>query len=293
MANSTIEWTDKVWNPVTGCNKVSPGCKYCYAETVANRFWGEREFTDVWTHPERLKEPLRWKKPVRVFVNSMSDLFHESVPFGFIDDVFAIMGLTPHHTYQILTKRPERAKEYFDSTSSLAWVEAALALFPDTPIQMTLIKHLEQEALNNVWLGVSVESQKYTARVDILRKIPARVRFVSCEPLLEKVSLRLGGIHQVIVGGESGPRARPFDLEWALDIKRQCKTAGVAFFMKQVGSVPMMLEDEWRFNQPTRVLKAANRKRVPSDYVPLLFSGKGGNIDEFPEALRVREFPRG
>jgi protein gp37 len=218
-----IEWSDRVWNPVTGCTKVSPGCKNCYAETIAHRFWGARKFTDVRCHQDRLDEPLHWKKPARVFVNSMSDLFHEDVPDSFLAAVFHTMAQASWHTFQVLTKRPERMRE---------WLSRTVAPRPQT----------------NIWLGVSVENQETANdRIPILLRTPAAVRFLSIEPLLEPVHLEyewLGKtlshlnavIDWVIVGGESGPKARHFDVDWARSIRDECRAANVAYFLKQLGS---------------------------------------------------------
>jgi protein gp37 len=203
-----IEWTDKTWNPTTGCDKVSTGCLHCYAEALTHRF--HTNFPNGFAltlHPERLKEPLRWRTPSRVFVNSMSDLFHEDVPLDFIKQVFSVISSTPWHVYQILTKRHERLNE--------------LASKLDFP--------------NNIWLGVSVENQNCIDRLDSLRSVPVSVRFVSCEPLLGELKLNLDGIDWVIVGGESGQKHRQMKLEWAENIRDQCQNAGVAFFFKQVG----------------------------------------------------------
>ena len=206
--NTGIEWTDKSWNPVTGCTKVSPGCIHCYAEAITKRF--PKTFKsgfDLTLHPERLTEPLKWRTPSRIFVNSMSDLFHEEVPLDFIKNVFKVIHATPHHIYQILTKRPERLVE--------------------------LAPHLEFH--KNIWLGVSVENQSYVSRIDLLRQVPANVRFLSCEPLLGSLNLDLTNIDWVIVGGESGQKHRPMNIEWAEDIRDQCQKAEVAFFFKQIG----------------------------------------------------------
>jgi len=203
-----IEWTDKTWNPTTGCDKVSPGCLHCYAEALTQRF--SKNFPNGFAltlHPERLKEPLRWRTPSRVFVNSMSDLFHEDVPLEFIKQVFSIIHSTPWHIYQILTKRHERLDE--------------LASELDFP--------------QNVWLGVSVENQDHVNRLDYLRGVPSSVHFISCEPLLGPLKLDLTGIDWVIVGGESGQKHRPMQMKWAEDIRDQCQNSEVAFFFKQVG----------------------------------------------------------
>jgi protein gp37 len=214
--NSKIEWTEQTWNPVTGCIKVSPGCKHCYAETLAKRLQAmgapgyANGFSTITLIPERLKQPLSRKKPTLYFVNSMSDLFQEAVPFGFIDQVMDVIEATPRHAYQILTKRAERMKEYFSTR---------------TPPK-------------NAWLGVSVEDKKYgVPRMAILRRIKAKTRFLSVEPLLEDLGvLNLSGIHWVIVGGESGPKARPMQETWAVNIKDQCLDNEIDFFFKQWGS---------------------------------------------------------
>ena len=214
MKHSKIEWTEATWNPSTGCNKVSAGCKHCYAETMAKRlqamgapgYANGFEFTLM---PERLEMPLKIKKPTKFFVNSMSDLFHEQMPFDFLDQVFAVIARTPRHSYQILTKREEILRDYC-STRKL----------PD-----------------NVWLGVSVESARFKHRIEVLRSIPARIRFLSVEPLIADVGeLDLRGIHWVIVGGESGPKARPMRPEWAANVQQQCEAQGAAFFFKQWGT---------------------------------------------------------
>ena len=214
---SAIEWTDATWNPVTGCTKISPGCAYCYAEGITLRFKRGGPFlpgkTTINLHYDRLDWPGKWKSPRRVFVNSMSDLFHDEVPFDFVQRVFEQMERFDHHTYQVLTKRPERMLAYFQQSERQFW--------PD-----------------NVWVGVSVENQYWAdRRIPILNKIPAKVRFLSVEPLLKAVDLRqhLENIHWVIVGGESGSRSRPMKEEWAECIRDACTEAGVAFFFKQWG----------------------------------------------------------
>jgi protein gp37 len=198
------------WNPVTGCTKLSQGCKHCYAERLALRFWGERPFTDVQVHEDRVDQPRRWRKGRTIFVNSMSDLFHEDVPDDFIARVFGVMRDCPHHTFQVLTKRAERLAQL---APALQWPA-------------------------NVWAGVSVEDSRVLHRIDALRNVPAAVRFLSIEPLIGPLgTLKLGGIDWVIVGGESGPGARPMDAKWVESILRQCRAAGVAFFFKQWGGV--------------------------------------------------------
>lgn len=210
-----IEWTEQTWNPTIGCTKVSPGCKNCYAEIMARRLqaMGVRAYEKGFVlrlMPDRLKEPLERTKPTIYFVNSMSDLFHENVPFDYVRDVFAVMAQAPHHTFQILTKRAERMAEFCEG----------VAVPP------------------NVWLGVSVEDRRYgVPRISVLRGIRAHVRFLSVEPLLQDIGqVDLSGIHWVIVGGESGPKARPMKHEWVDNVKQQCDRAGVAFFFKQWGA---------------------------------------------------------
>lgn len=246
---SAIEWTDATWNPVRGCTKVSPGCKHCYAETFAERWRGIPNHPygqgfDLRLVPEKLGEPLRWKRPRRIFVNSMSDLFQDGVETEFIGSVFETMNAANWHTYQVLTKRAERMRE----------VATALPLV------------LVQQA--HIWLGVSVEDRRYgLPRIDQLRRTPAAVRFLSVEPLLEDLGpLDLSGIHWVIVGGESGPGARPMKAEWVQSIQRQCRAQRVPFFFKQWGGV-----------QKSR----AGRELA------------GRTWDEFPETRRTANRPAG
>lgn len=215
-----IEWTDTTWSPVTGCTKVSVGCKNCYAERMSKRLAGRFGYPPapdnfkVTLHPDRLNEPLKWKKPRKIFVCSMSDLFHEKIPYDFIIEIFHIMA--KQHTYQILTKRPEIMYDF-------------MCEYIPNPYGSPY------DPLPNVWLGVSVEDVKAKIRIDILRPIPAAVRFISFEPLLEDVgSINLDGIHWVIVGSESGPNARPTETEWVRSIRDQCRDAGVPFFLKQL-----------------------------------------------------------
>lgn len=224
--HSTIEWTDATWNPVTGCTKVSPGCLHCYAEQFAERFRGvaghpyEQGF-DLKLWPDRLELPLRWKNPRMIFVNSMSDLFHEKVPDQYIEQVFDVMGRASHHTFQLLTKRSQRMAEWTEARYSLK-KSGGKKLWP-----------------RNIWAGVSVEIEPYTDRITDLQRVPASTRFLSVEPMLGPVQLnarRLRGIHWVIVGGESGHGARPMDPEWARAVREACHSAGVAFFFKQWGA---------------------------------------------------------
>ena len=211
---SAIEWTERTWNPTTGCTKVSAGCKHCYAEVMARRLQamdapGYEKGFRLALHPERLSQPLSRRKPTTYFVNSMSDLFHKGVSDAFLDQVFAVIDQTSHHTYQILTKRADRLPEYFRSRA----------------------------CPKNVWLGVSVENRRHgVSRIEMLRQVDSKIRFLSVEPLLEDVGpLDLTGIHWVIVGGESGHGARPMKQEWADSVRQQCEAAGVAFFFKQWG----------------------------------------------------------
>lgn len=212
---SEIEWTESTWNPVTGCTKVSPGCKFCYAERMAERLqaMGQPNYLNGFNltlQPHMLELPLRWKKPQKIFVNSMSDLFHEDVPLEYIERVFDVMNQADWHVFQILTKRANRLENV---GKSLKWTA-------------------------NIWMGVSIESEDYIDRIDNLRKTGAYIKFLSLEPLLGPLAgLDLTGIDWVIVGGESGPNARPMDLPWVLDIKSQCQKAKVAFFFKQWGGV--------------------------------------------------------
>lgn len=291
---TAIEWTEQTWNPTTGCDRISPGCDNCYALTMAKRLkgMGQAKYQNdgdprtsgpgfgLTGHPDTLGEPLRWKKPRRVFVNSMSDLFHARVTTSLITDVWKIMAATPQHTYQILTKRASRLAPV------LAKVHAELGLTDPLP---------------NVWLGVSVESQKYAdLRIPALLTAPAAVRFLSCEPLLGPVDLKqavrtLGserghgltasfvhagdccrkfhGIDWVIVGGESGPGARPMELDWAVSLVGQCQTAGTAVFVKQLGSV-------WARDHHTGGKSVAAHGDT-----------KGGKPEHWPADLRVREYP--
>ncbi|MEM9195229.1 MAG: DUF5131 family protein [Myxococcota bacterium] len=334
-ALSSIEWTDATWNPVTGCTKVSAGCKNCYAEGVAKRFWGDRKFGDVVCHDDRLDQPLRWRKPRRVFVNSMSDLFHEDVPDEFIDIVFGVMGNAPEHTFQILTKRPGRMREWFKRVESMPrsprMHTGYAACCSEAGLRMP-IAPMQNWPYPNVWLGVSVENNEQMDRVCDLAETPAAVRFVSMEPLLEHVDMNIGphgdfrswkcsecgsrnvdpevfhfpddmatwlcddcGSHGqpgedapstslidwVIVGGESGPGARPCEVKWIRSIIEQCRSAGVACFVKQLGAD--VRTHAWH----------CGSSFVPGHVPPRikLKSRKGSDPTEWPEDLRVREFP--
>lgn len=249
MKTTKIEWTDKVWNPSIGCDKVSAGCKFCYAEVFAKRLraMGVEDYKDEFVFkilPHRLKEPLKIKKPTKFFVNSMSDLFHEQMPFEYLDMIFDVIKKTPQHIYQILTKRDKIMLEYFSDIEIPA----------------------------NVWLGVSVENSTFKKRIDSLRKINAKIRFISFEPLIGSVgSINLKGIHWAIVGGESGRRARPIKKEWVEDIFNQCKEQNVAFFFKQWGT--------WGADEIKRNKKVNGR----------IFKGKQWN--EYPNELKNRKLP--
>lgn len=242
-AGTSIEWTDDTWNPLTGCTRISPGCQNCYAERLSERLkkMGNPSYRNGFAltfHEHLLEMPLRWKRPRRIFVNSMSDLYHKDVPETFIHRVFDTMVRAHWHQYQILTKRSERLAEI---APRLPWPP-------------------------HIWQGVSVESDSYVRRVDDLRRTPARVKFLSIEPLLGPLPhLDLTGIDWVIVGGESGPGCRPLQMEWVLDIRQRCEAAGVPLFFKQTGE------------RLARTMKFQSRK--------------GGDASEWPEEWRVRQFP--
>lgn len=324
MSQTPIEWTDYVWNPTRGCSRVSEGCKLCYAERDAARkncnpklpgYKGFAQFIQIGGKPQphwtgkveliesKLLEPLHWKKPRRVFVNSMSDLFHENLPDESIDQVFAVMSLTPHITYQVLTKRAGRMREYLTA--------APVQILPKQPRRLNY-------PLPNVWLGVSVENQTTAdERIPELLNTPAAIRFVSYEPALAEVDFArfldpLGGLDgfyrsqiskgmfnedQVgslkrptlgwgIIGGESGPGARPFDIQWARNTIRQFRAAGVPLFVKQLGADPRSrICETWPSDTKWRSGVSL------FGMVPLLKNSKGGDWDEWPEDLRVREFP--
>jgi len=216
---SAIEWTDATWNPVTGCTKITAGCDNCYASRFAERFRGvpghpfEQGF-DLTLRPERLRQPLAWRRSRMIFVNSMSDLFHKDVPRSFVDAVFDTMEQANWHSFQVLTKRSSLMRDYLQS------------------------RYGESSAPPHIWLGVSVEDSRAKSRINHLRSAPAAIRFLSIEPLIGAVgAVDLSGIHWVIVGGESGPHARLMEIEWVRDIRRQCEQQGVAFFFKQWGGI--------------------------------------------------------
>jgi protein gp37 len=230
MKTTKIEWTEKVWNPSIGCDKVSAGCKFCYAEVFAKRLQAMTmdDYKDGFEFkilPHRLEEPIKIKKPTKFFVNSMSDLFHENMPFEYLDMIFNVIKKTPQHIYQVLTKRDRVMLNYFSG----------------------------KEVPENVWLGVSVENSTFKKRIDSLRNIKSKIRFISFEPLIGAVKeVNLSGIHWAIVGGESGLRARPIKKEWVEEIFRQCKEQEVAFFFKQWGT--------WGADEVKRNKKVNGRK---------------------------------
>lgn len=355
MTTSSIEWTDKTWNPVRGCSIVSPGCVHCYAMKQAHRFSGVKQLPHggfkagpyfeltkqtkagpQWTgtvvcDETKLLEPLSWRKPCRVFVNSMSDLFHEDVPDAFIDKVFAVTALAPRHTFQILTKRAGRMREYW-SSDRWSIVEQAVEMASDRRgdvagrvVREQFDSNPDLYPLPNVWLGVSCEDQpRADERISLLLQTPAAVRFVSAEPLLGPIALHesmfrccrsekcdesVFGLDWVIVGGESGPGARPCDVAWVRSIVQQCKSAGVACFVKQTGSHVLTRNDSLGTDRPPADPDLwpepesgwddgyrGNIVRIDHGYqgAPvrvLLTDRKGGDPSEWPEDLRVRQYP--
>jgi protein gp37 len=305
-ATTTIQWTDATWNPVRGCSRVSAGCLHCYAESVAARFSdpgqpyyqiAERTPQPHWTGKVELVEkhlldPIRWKRPRRVFVNSMSDLFHEGLPDEAIDRVFAVMALCPQHQFQVLTKRPARMLEYLtgqhaarNGELTTAAGECALVFgrpgrfFPQVKSLPLNQYGRMQWPLPNCWLGVSVENQATAdERVPLLQQTPAAIRFISQEPQLDHINWTaesLAGISWLIQGGESGHGARPFDLEWARDTREQCRRHHVKYFFKQAGANV--------FDSSLTASGASETVRFNSR--------KGGDMEEWPVGLRIREFP--
>jgi protein gp37 len=303
MGNTSIAWTNKTWNPVVGCSRVSAGCKNCYAFELHDKRhkgwqngWKEaptqyhQPFSEIQTLSDRLRDPLRWRSSQRVFVNSMSDLFHPDVPERFIDQVWGIMMVgamreNAPHVFQVLTKRPERMREYLTHPERQLRVSSAVSPFVnDADFWCDAIRFNPSGLTHpNIWLGTSVEDQKSAdKRIPLLLDVPAAVRFLSCEPLLEEVDLRLGEshgvpteseplreradlLHWVICGGESGPGARPMELYWAVRLREACQQVGIPFFMKQFGS---FLAQRYGF-----------------------VDKKGENPLEWIEELRVQEYP--
>lgn len=290
--NTAIEWTHRpgtmaaTLNPTTGCDKISAGCDNCYALTMAKRLkaMGQAKYQNdghpvtsgpgfgLTVHPDVLGEPLRWRSPRTVFVNSMSDLFHAKVPREFLARFFATMGVTPQHTYQILTKRPERMARILGEYRW--WTEVVVAGLEIRPeVRFPTQTQPDGCALNNVWLGTSIELDKHVARADRLRETPAAVRFISAEPLLGPLpSLDLTGIDWLILGGESGPGSRPLDLGWFRELIVMARAAGTAVFAKQMGSV-------WASEMSVGGQSLA---RVDK---------KGGDWRWWPDDLRIRQFP--
>ena len=255
---SPIEWTDATWNPITGCTKVSAGCDNCYAERLALRLrkMGSRRYRNGFSltlHPEALEVPLHWREPRRIFVNSMSDLFHGGVPAEFIDRVFDVMERAPWHQFQVLTKRPGRMAAYLTGATTVNGDLRPTTRYPGRRVP------------ENVWLGTSVEDGRVLARVDHLRRIPGPVRFLSCEPLIGPLpDLDLSGIDWVIVGGESGPNHRPIQMDWVRAIRRLCRQQRVAFFFKQWGGAMSKSGgrelDGRTYNAMPRIRTGAGRK---------------------------------
>ncbi|MCK9513099.1 MAG: phage Gp37/Gp68 family protein [Pigmentiphaga sp.] len=305
---SSIEWTDETWNPVVGCSRVSPGCEHCYAEGVAHRGLskrhkgltvlrsggkGPRWTGEVRTVPEALDKPLRRRKPTTYFVNSMSDLFHPKVPREFVAACFGVMAGAPQHTFQVLTKRPEEAREWFawikgqreddvGRAGAWAWDRSGASLHcrveATRQAGWSIANGLRIQLswpLPNVWIGVSVEDQRRADdRIPVLLELPAAVRFLSVEPLLESVNLTpwLPSLDWVIVGGESGPGARPCSVAWLREVVDQCHAADVPVFVKQLGAKPI--------------------SRSEADFLATAgLDAKGGNWEAWPEDLRVREMP--
>lgn len=278
-----IQWTQETWNPTTGCDRISPGCDNCYALTMAKRLkgMGQAKYQNdgdprtsgpgfgLTVHPDALELPLRWRKPRMIFVNSMSDLGHARVPPNFLAQVWAVMMATPQHTYQVLSKRPERMRRALASDGFLDRVQNAFDEIEDdewTIRGREILPQLEPWPLRNVWLGTSIELDQYSRRADDLRETPAAVRFLSLEPLLGPLpSLSFEGIDWAIIGGESGKGSRPIDLGWVRDLMARGREAGTAIFVKQLGSV-------WAQGRGT--------------------DSHGGDWDAWPADLRVRQYPQ-
>lgn len=321
MGKTSIQWTDMTWNPVRGCTRKSPGCINCYAEVMAARFskpgqWGHGFATmkggdHRWTGKLELTDsmltlPLSWRKPRRIFVNSTSDLFHEALPDEAIDKVHAVMACCGHHTFQVLTKRPERMAPYYARRDRAQKVKEAARTF-GRALEFEGISMLPQ-VLPNLWLGTSIEDQERAdERIPLLKATPAAVRFLSVEPLLEEVELGdLTGIHQVIVGGESGPGARPFYAGWARKIVKRCQGQGIACFVKQMGSHVRDRNDagfeggdgsnetEWPDMDFAKIEHDPDGYSAEYQGAPVrlhLSAKKGDDPAEWPEDLRVREMP--
>lgn len=348
MAKTNIEWSDSVWNPISGCSRKSAGCEHCYAEVMTKRLalMGQEKYQGLLNEHNRfngvikfdekaLLIPLKTKKPTTYFVNSMSDLFHENVKDEWIDKVFAVMALAKHHTFQILTKRADRMKEYLSNPSRKNLVkETHLKMVEDEDrakffggssgfwtVKTRLGVWWDVETtfpLQNVWLGVSVENQKAAdERIPLLLETPAAVRWLSCEPLLENLNLNKhwsvkfdgrfngkgfpigrNGIDWVVVGGESGLKARVCQSDWIRSIVNQCQSAKVPVFVKQLGENFWMRQEEWRAMsaKDKHLLRTAGPNEIEEDMRTTHFkifnkNKKGGEISEFPIDLQIREFP--
>jgi len=312
MRDSKIEWTDHTFNPWIGCQRVSPGCEHCYAEALDKRWghsrWGPKAERTRTSAPY-WKQPLAWNrdaekagKRARVFCASLADVFEDRAELAqWREDLFGLIASTPHLDWLLLTKRPENIVRLWPEFVREPGGSGVLPCWP--PGRAMVGTPREHEPWPNVWLGTTVEDQaRANGRVPLLLSVPAAVRFLSCEPLLEAVDLDRAGawgidgdtverVDWIIVGGESGHGARPFDMRWAHDLRDQAEAHGAAFFMKQVGTLPIEPEDVWRGRPTQRLLNANNAKRAPDGFVPLKFTGKGDDIAEFPEALRVRQVP--
>lgn len=260
MPKSKIEWTERVWNPVTGCDKISQGCKNCYAESIANRFWKDRKFTDVMFHEDRLKQVGSIKKPSMIFVNSMSDLFHAGVPLTFIDKVFEQMYGNPNHTFQVLTKRPRQMKEWFYR--------------PFNEFKGFAYPYAMRMPADNIWLGVSVENQfNANLRIPLLLQTPAKVRWLSIEPLIGPITLpssyldkpryfELGTIDWVVIGCESGPRRRECKLSWVESLVDHCKANKVPVFVKQLQINGKVVKDIEKFPKHLQIREYPNEQAI-------------------------------
>lgn len=332
MGDTSIEWTDKTWNPVVGCQKISEGCRNCYAKTLHDKrheavkrgaalpMQYSEPFEKIQLMPERLGDPLKWRKPQRVFVNSVSDLFHKDVPFEFIDQVFGVMAKAYWHTFQVLTKRPERMAEYLSHRTG-PWNVLTRIIQAAQQFEWPKSRYAEINAgagwdgfpYPNIHLGTSVENQQAAdERIPHLLRVPAAVRFLSCEPLLGAVNLKSmtgckipieaercdcfpSGIHWVIVGGESGPGARPMHPDWARSLRDQCQSAGVPFFFKQWGEwspdAPVLSSDRTMKARPDGHVLSQSSMTIPGT-ISLGRIGKkaagrlldGRTWDEFPAA---------
>lgn len=313
--STNISWTDETWNPIVGCSRISLGCRNCYAATAAasvrlQQFFQYQKVKDwdglVEFVENQLVKPLSWKKPKRIFVCSMSDLFHENVPDEWIDKVLGIAAMCPQHTFQVLTKRPERALKYFQDRHRARWITHRVTdTIRDESNPLHFKFGIQQVSISlplpNVWIGVTCENQAMAnKRIPILSEIPAAVRFLSCEPLLEKIDLsEFFGLYEydeekfalkvgsrwefspdwVIVGGESGKGARPCHIDWVQSLAQQCKAAKVPVFVKQLGS--------------NAIASSPYIKDVAVVNYPIKLRGsKGGELAEFPEDLQIRKFPK-